>query len=382
MIYDNLIKNEKIIRKEKYTTIINNFIDGAYVEIKSPFDSNYRVEFVNSDGKLEYTSFVNANTWSKTSKKYFDEYICKVFENDKLIYEKKYDATDKKVYIMLDSKSLGDTIAWVPYAEEFRKKWNCKVVVSTFLNFLFEDCYPEIEFVKPGTNVDNLYASYRIGWYYDGDTYNRNFNKNDFRHMSLQQTASDILGLDYEEIKPKVKELPEYKTDKPYICIAIHSTAQAKYWNNPTGWQELVNYVKSQGYDVYLLSKEDDGYMGNKQPSGVIKINNKSLEEIGSILKGSKLFVGLGSGLSWYAWALNVPTILISGFSEPYQEMKSDIIRVINTDVCHGCFAKHLFDRGDWNWCPEHKGTERQFECTKTITFETIKPHVEKLLKS
>jgi hypothetical protein len=60
--------------------------------------------------------------------------------------------------------------------------------------------------------------------------------------------------------------------------------------------------------------------------------------------------------------------------------MKSDIIRVINNDVCHGCFAKHLFDRGDWNWCPEHKGTERQFECTKSITFDMVKPSLNKML--
>lgn len=382
MIYDNLIKNEKIIRKGKTATITNNFIDGAYIEINSPMNTNYRVEFVNSDGKVEYTSFVNSNSWSKTSKKYFDEYICRVFERDELIYNQKYDASGKKVYIIIDSKSLGDTIAWIPYVDEFRKKWNCQVVVSTFLNFLFEDSYPEIQFVSPGTNVDGLYASYRIGWYYDGDSYSKNFNKNDFKKMPLQQTASDILGLDYKEIKPKIIEITKYESEQPYICIAIHSTAQSKYWNNPNGWQQLVDYVKSNGYDVYLISKEEDGFMGNNQPSGVNKISNKSLQEIGSILKGSKFFVGLGSGLTWYAWALDVPTVLISGFSEPWQEMKSDIVRIINTDVCHGCFAKHLFDRGDWNWCPEHKGTERQFECTKSITFDMVKPHIEKLLKS
>ena len=98
-------------------------------------------------------------------------------------------------------------------------------------------------------------------------------------------------------------------------------------------------------------------------------------------MKGSVGFVGISSGLSWLSWALGVPTILISGFTETFQEMKNDVIRIINEDVCHGCFAKHLFDKSDWNWCPEHKGTSRQFECSKTITFDMVKPHVEKLLK-
>ena len=185
------------------------------------------------------------------------------------------------------------------------------------------------------------------------------------------------MGLNYTEIKPKTIKLSEYKFDKPYICIAIHSTAQSKYWNNPTGWQELVDYVKSNGYDVYLLSKEEDGYMGNKHPDGVIKIKDKTLEEVGSILKGSIGFVGIGSGLSWFSWTLNVPTILISGFSDPIQEMQKDVIRIINKNVCNGCFFKHTFDPGDWNWCPEHKGSQRQFECTKSITFDMVKPHLD-----
>ena len=381
MIYDDIIKNDDIIRKDKAIKIVNNFNDGAYIEILSSIKEIFKVQFLDSNGNLEYNTTLHANHWSKTSKKYFEQYTCRVYRGDTLIYDHKYDATGKNVYIILDSKSLGDTIAWIPYAEEFRKKWNCNVILSTFLNNLFEDVYPEITFVQPGTVVENVYATYRIGWYYDDNNFNKNRNKKDFRKIPLQQTASDILGLDFVEIKPKIKNITDHQNDVPHICIATNSTAQAKYWNNPTGWQELVDYVKSFGYDVYLISKEEDGYMGNKQPNGVNKISNKSLQEIGSILKGSKFFVGLGSGLTWYSWALGVPTVLISGFSDEHQEMQKDIIRIINKDVCHGCFSKYLFDRGDWNWCPDHKGTEKQFECTKSITFDMIKPHVEKLLK-
>jgi hypothetical protein len=43
--------------------------------------------------------------------------------------------------------------------------------------------------------------------------------------------------------------------------------------------------------------------------------------------------------------------------------------------MCHGCFhetEQFKFDASDWMWCPMHKGTERQFECTKTITPENV----------
>jgi hypothetical protein len=49
---------------------------------------------------------------------------------------------------------------------------------------------------------------------------------------------------------------------------------------------------------------------------------------------------------------------------------------------CTGCFNTHKLDPGDWNWCPLHKGTERQFECSKSITpeqvIEEITKHLEK----
>ena len=75
------------------------------------------------------------------------------------------------------------------------------------------------------------------------------------------------------------------------------------------------------------------------------------------------------------AWALNVPTVLISGYSAKWAEFESNVQRVINEDVCHGCFndSTQNFERGDWNWCPRQKDTERQFECTKTITPELVK---------
>jgi autotransporter strand-loop-strand O-heptosyltransferase len=376
-----IYENTKRLNYENILDI--NFIDGPKVKITGQIPEQYNVKFIDkSKGQIVYSADISTNSWAKANKKNFVDWKIVITDSKNNVIEHDFDLNNKKVLIYIDSNSIGDTIAWIPYVDEFRKKHNCKTYVFSFHNSLFSESYPEIVFLDKIDNFLDFHCAYKIGWYYaDDKNFNTDINENPPNTIPLQKTITDILGLDYSEIKPKVKELPNYESDKPYICIAVHSTAQAKYWNNPTGWQDLVDYVKSFGYEVYLISKEDNGYMGNLQPNGVIKINNKSLEEIGSILKSAKLFVGLGSGLTWYAWSLNVPTILISGFSETYQEMKSDVIRIINEDVCHGCFAKHLFDRGDWNWCPEHKGTERQFECTKTITFDMVKPHIENLLK-
>ncbi len=101
-------------------------------------------------------------------------------------------------------------------------------------------------------------------------------------------------------------------------------------------------------------------------------------------IKHSLLFIGLGSGLSWLAWALSKPVVLISGFSLPYTEFVQHCERVINTDVCHGCWndERFTFVRGYWDWCPVHNGTDHQFECSRAITPDQAIECVERTLHS
>ena len=374
-MYENLIKREdnRVLNKESYFKIKNHYIDGGYIEILSDLDKNFRVEFLKSDGTLEYSSILKSNMWSKTSKKYFEEWTCRVWdlETNNCIYDQKYDARGKKVYITLNSKSIGDTLAWFPYVDEFRKKWNCEVVCSTFWNHLFIDSYPEIEFVNPGSVVNNIYAMYSIGWFYNGDIFDNQRNPVDFKKGPLGKTSTDILGLEFDYVKAKIN-LP--KVDKvKRVGIAIHSTAQAKYWNNPNGWQEVTDYLISLGYEVLVLSKEGDGYMGNNLPKGSVQLPAGSMDNLINVMSSCEFFIGIGSGLSWVSWTLNIPTVLISGFSSPVSEFEGDdVIRIFNNNSCNSCYNRYRLDAGDWNWCPDHKDTNRQFECTKSITSKMV----------
>jgi autotransporter strand-loop-strand O-heptosyltransferase len=205
-------------------------------------------------------------------------------------------------------------------------------------------------------------------------------NPNNFRLQPMQKTASDILGLEYKEIKPKLK-LKNIEKEN-IVSIAIHSTAQSKYWNNSNGWQEVVDYLKSKGYKVILISKEEDGYMNNFHPNGIEKIKNGPLDNVIDILQRSKLFIGVGSGLSWLSWSVGVKTCIISGFSYDYTEpIGNDIIRVKSPEnFCSGCFNRHKLDPSDWNWCPDYKGTERQFECSKMITSNMVIEKIKEII--
>lgn len=597
-MYSNLEKNADIIKK--LDPVFNiNFINGPYLEIRNSPGGKYDVSFIDDEtGFVHYRTTTFNNCWAKSNISYFVKWRMKIVDQeDGRVFEYLYDAAGKKVFIVLESSSVGDTLAWFPYIDEFRKKWGCQVVCSTFWNHLFQSEYPELEFVAPGSVVGGIYAMYKIGWFYDGNgNVNAWLNPRDFKKFSLQQTASDILGIDFKHIRARIctvepkrmaykdrewleqtyedifkskeycreevdickndivvdlggnygmfslyamhkgakkvytfEPFEEYvgyirentknfanveimpfaisnedgatkmnvnyegntilqevydrnnwqaesqigvecmrfetflerknidfvnflkidiegseyalfedigedvlknkvgkismeyhwdngrlksiveklercgfevreestndqmgkiyainrsfsKRPKKRVGIAMHSTAQTKYWNNPTGWQEVVDFLSMNGYEVVLLSKEADGYMGNFQPTGITKHPEGPFESLINVVKSCELFIGIGSGLSWLAWSLNVPTVLISGFSTPISEFEGEgVLRIFNDSVCNGCYNRYRFDAGDWNWCPDHKGTERQFECTKSITGSMV---IEKLRES
>jgi len=365
----------------KRTDIIRNidptfniyFINGPFVEITNSIYKKHKVRFINkSTNQVEHESEIGNNCWVRANKSYYVDWKIEIITDDS-IYEYELDLKDQRVYIALDSKALGDTLAWFPYIEEFRKKHKCHVICSTFHNNLFQMYYPELEFIKPGEVANNIIAQYNIGWYYgENNKFNPYKNPNEFKNQPLQKTACDILGLEYKEIVPKITKYINFEREN-IVSIAIHGTAQAKYWNNKEGWQKVVDYLKSKGYRVVLLSREEDGYMGNNHPTGIEQLPPGVINGVIQTLQRSKAFIGIGSGLSWLSWATNTPTFLISGFSYPYTETKTNTYNITTPDgKCTGCFNTHQLDAGDWNWCPINKGTNKQFECSKSITAEMV----------
>ena len=287
-------------------------------------------------------------------------------------------ANDATQIIQFDSSSLGDTLSWVEPCLEFKKLHNIeKLYIATHKNWLFDTEHYEnlgVHFIAPGTWPEDAVALWRVGVYMEdvgGIVHFPNKNPRDWRKIYLGDIASDILGVYQTMRAPKLTYSGTHKQDKPYICIATASTAQAKYWNNPTGWQELINHYNSKGYDVYHISEEDTHLTGLKKAP-------KGLDKVYKLLQGAETFYGISSGLTWFAWATDVPIVLISGFTPEICEFQDErTLRIINKDVCNSCWFRHHFDRADWNWCPDHKGSERQFECTKSISAKDVIKQVE-----
>lgn len=383
--YDQIIfwadKRKNTINKP---IVRSDFIEGAYCGVVSEPNSEYTIYFINARKNsvihtcevVSSDSYVKA--WSRPNAKHFVDWkiIVKEKYTNEIVHENNLNLKGENVLIIFESRTLGDTIAWIPYVEEFRKKHNCNVFCKTFHNDFLKDFFPFVKFASHNEIVDH-YASYKIGWF--GDWTDKNLNPDDPREIPLQQTASGILGLEHQEIRPRLdkKDRPRNIEEK-YICISIASTAGLKHWQNESGWQQTVDYLNELGYKVVVVQKEFLGWMDTPSLKNVIHPQAASLDEAASWVQHCEFFIGLGSGVSWLAWALNKKVILISGFSKEFAEFETPY-RVQNLEVCNGCWndANHKFDKGDWNWCPKDKN----FECSKSITFEMVKEKIDQILK-
>ena len=378
LYFDHDLYVNKYNNVDYYFLFLNSFSDAELVEI---FDN-----FENQKGSFEVNGYFLLDEPDKA-----DEYIDRlkrvsrgksfswnVFCRNltiKFDYKRK---RKEKVLIQLGSSSLGDSLAWVPYAEEYRKKHNCEVDFFTYQNDLYRNSYPEINFIDDMEDVKEKRFDkiLKVGWYDDTPKW--------IKQGEEQIAASYYLNLDHKEIRPKVdiKNKKRIIKDK-YVCIATQSTLQCKYWNNPEGWNKVVEYLNSRGYKVICIDKYAsfgiEGSM-NQIPSGAInKTGDFDLQERITDLYHCDFFIGLGSGLSWLAWALEKPIVLISGFSNEQTEFHTPY-RVINKQVCNSCWNREDFNASNWNWCPDHEGTERQFECSKQISFEMVKEQIDKLI--
>lgn len=359
-----------------------DYNNGAKVEIIGNSPKRYRVSFVdNKTNNCIYESELSTNMWASTSMKYFIDYTINITDLEtNITFANKLDLNGQRVKIVNESPSLGDYIAWVSIVDLFQKKHNCIVDFYTPSKDLFQENYKNLNFFNYNdNNIHSYMATYRLGYF---DPNDRNLAPIDNRTINLQKTASDILGLEYVDIRSKavVKNKTRPLSEK-YVCISTSSTAGAKHWQNNGGWQKTVDYLNLMGYKVVVIQKEPLNYMDLKGLTNVLHPETKTLDDAINWLTNCEFFIGLGSGISWLAWSLNKKVVLISGFSKKFAEFETPY-RIINESVCNGCWNNqtHKFNPGDWNWCPEHKNTSRQFECTKQITFDMVKEQINKLI--
>jgi len=369
--------------------IITSFIPSPKIEIRGDYNKNYKVEFIDINTKeVKFSDVINNGMWSSIPYK-FDSLAIKV--NGKIIdimssrlNEKSYPSNSifqKETHLIdLHSNSLGDTVAIMPFLDLYSNKNNVDVYLRGNLDFnkLFEKSYPNIKIIN------------REDKYFDNVIHiKHNFTK------PLQQYFAEQLGIkDCNYLRPKIDS---FKTDRPlknkYITFGIHSTMQMKYWNHPDGkvvrgespyWNDLCRMLRKSNLtpvclELHELFGEPPHY--NALPNKSVKKIGMSLEEVINYIEHSEFYIGLSSGMAWVAHALGKPVAMIANFTEDWNEFdlnEEDYIRITNKNVCHGCWHTENIDLGNWDNCPKHQDTDRQFECHTSITPKQVFDKIKK----
>jgi autotransporter strand-loop-strand O-heptosyltransferase len=343
--------------------------------IALPAGTKWRVRLWDRDtANILFESSPGARFVNST-KRYYLRFGVEILDGDEPVFQYEYNATDQPVLIQFPVGTLGDVIGWLPYAAKFQAKHKCRLTcaMSELLIPLFRTAYPHIRFVThEQVQPEDFYATYNLGLFFDDEE--RIWQPCDFRLVGLHRTAAYILGVEPAETPPRLgvtdtgPPVPE-----PYICIAVQSTSQAKYWNNPQGWRAVIEFIKAQGYRVICIDQKPIHGSGNVWthiPHGAEdETGSRDLAERVQWLRHAAAFIGLSSGLSWLAWAAGAPVVMISGVTHPVNEFANKL-RIINYHACNSCWndPRERFDHNDFLWCPRHAGTPRQFECTRLIT--------------
>ena len=362
-----------------------DFNEGCRVMLPES-DHPWRVRISDLDtGNILYETELKTGRVSST-KRYYVRFRIDIWQNGESVFDHEYSANGQPVLIQFPVGTLGDTLGWFPYAARFQAKHKCRLTCAMAepLIPLFRESYPGLDFVThEEVEAEGYYATYNLGLFFDDR--DGIFQPSDFRLVGLHRTAGFILGVDPAEEPPRIALTDQPPPlAEPYVCIAVQSTTQSKCWNNPLGWSEIIGFLKEAGYRVVCIDQKPVGGAGliwTHIPHGAEdETGNRPLLERANWLRHAKFFIGLSSGLSWLAWAVGTPVVMISGFTHPYNEFTTPY-RIINYHACNSCWndPRHRFDHHDFLWCPRHANTPRQFECTRLITTEQVKQVIRRI---
>ena len=369
--------------------ILYDFNDGARLYLPS---GNWHILIEDKDTGNILEELDSTGGMIQSYIRYYVKFSIKVWikGHSEPIFEHTLNLKGKKIRILFSVYPTGDVIAWMSTAVAFVKKHSCQAefTMSKQMSELFKDQYPEIAFIDPRSDIlhfKSIYASYHLGNHYSKDEdYDSRYSPYDLRISPLHSQATALLGINVPLTPPKVKYGSRRIIPERYVVIACKTTKKAKKWNNPNGWIQTAAYLRRLGYRVICIGigivqdKEKQIPVGAEDFTG-----KKPLTECAAIIEHCDFFIGLDTGLSWLAWCMARPVVVIGGFTLPHHLFYTPY-HVITQYACGGCFHDVHFSLFEelypYDCCPRHKGTSREFECSKLITGKQVIRTIQQLM--
>jgi len=351
-----------------------DFRNGLRLQVPA---GDYHVRITDAETGVAYFDEDAAEVILVSEEKYYIPWFIEVFIAGQKIFEHCFDPTGQHVHIGVISTAMGDTIAFLPSMVMFAQQHQAKISIDVREKWReFIQCaYPEIEQCEK--IPEDTYAVFWLVIGFDDP----HFIPMDGRRIPMRASAQYILGQDH--IAPRIPWRPRKPRTiaEPYVCIGVQASGAAKTWLWPGGWDEIVTYLKQLGYRVLCIDRDktvSDSGITVKMPTGAEDFTgNIPLAERADMLAYADFFIGLGSGLSWLAWMVGCPAIMIAGFSAIWYEF-ADVYRVMNPRACNGCFNDvrvHFLRK----ICPYHEQKSPHYlECQRLIAPVMVKRAIDR----
>jgi len=358
-------------------------IDG----LKMDFNFGLRLDVPEGDWHIKISDYESGHIFFEhdvsdmrliASEGYYIHWQIEVSKDGEKVFEHTFDPAGQDVLVAFLTGTMGDTLAILPYVEEFKRRYNCnmKVYLPQYMNEVVKNFFPHLELVNKITY--DYYATYYPSLYM-GDIFAMPV---DCRTIPLELTGKSYFGLHHIVPMPKFTPTKKRKIKQPYVCIAVQASGLRKTWLYPGGWDIVVDYLKSLGYRVICIDKHKvetgDGYKMAKPKGAEDFTGNLPLMNRANMLYYADFFIGSGSGLAWLAHYVGCKVIMISGFSQDWCEFDNPY-RISNRFVCNGCY-NDIDEMYSKKVCLQYAGTERELECHKKISPRQVIRAIDRLI--
>lgn len=368
-----------------------DFNDGARVKVLESSKRPYHVELYDADSGITcYNDDVDPGKTMQSACRYRVNWriVVKPAGGDVPLLDHTLDMRGRHVLVQCPrtkSPTIGDTIAIMSAAEQLRAETGADVHVTMhpgILDLFRTECALHAYDDYKG----EPYSTVRMGLFWDDDDQRR--APVDHRLSGNFLNYRHIAGVSCENPRPPEVALgqPDIPTE-PYACIGVQASAACKTWMGDgfCGWINLVKWLVGCGYRVLCIDKDKvygAGVWRNAIPHGCEDFTGDiPLGDRAALLKHAAFFVGGSSGLAWLAWCVGCPVVMISGFTEDWNEFHTPY-RVRSSIACSGCWndPRHKFDHSNLLWCPRHQDDDgRRFECSRLISSELVKSAIRRI---
>ena len=311
---------------------------------------------------------------------YYIHWQIEVFCDGEQVFGHVFDPMGQKIRLAFHSPLIGDMLSFLPYIPMVRDYWHADVYFSIDerMREICERLFPDIR--QRSTIEEGTYATF---YFFPGLGGVWGWVPMDGRTFPMTQTGQMILGLPYAPSKPVWIPGPRV-IKEPYVCIGVQASMSGKGWHYPGGWEEVTAYLMDLGYRVLCIDKakhytRTTEFTMNMPENAEDFTGDRPLLERADMLCHADFFIGLCSGLSWLAYTVDCPVVMIGGFSMFWAEFPTPY-RVYNRLLCNGCYNDLRITWRENGCARQWAGSDDILQCSKKITSRMVIQAIDRLI--